>query len=178
MAQTSNKVIFRGYTDSSPYPPVEVSAPNKQYANLLMDDFAGPKGEFTAMSTYFYHHYTADDKADNYGVMTMRIAIAEMNHMNILSSLICQLGGNPAFRGGFNSGERYWTSRNVFYSQDLREKLQNALEGEIKAVENYRKHIALIDDPCVKKVLERIILDEELHKSYIMQMIAAHAKQT
>ncbi|QAT49592.1 bacterioferritin [Caproiciproducens sp. NJN-50] len=173
MAQTSSKVIYRGYTDSSPYPPAKVSAPNKQYANLLMDDFAGPKGEFTAMSTYFYHHYTAAETTGDYGVMTMRIAIAEMNHMNILSSLIGQLGGEPVFRGGFNSGGKYWTSRNVLYTQDLKQKLQNALEGEIKAIENYQKHITLIDDPLIKKVLERIILDEELHKSYIIQTIAA-----
>lgn len=176
MAQTSGKVLYRGYTDSSPYPPAQVSSPNKQYANLLMEDFAGPKGEFTAMSTYFYHHYTADETAGDYGVMAMRIAVAEMNHMNILSSLIRQLGGDPVFRGGLNSNGRYWTAGTVFYGQDLRQKLQNALEGEINAIASYQKHIALISDPQIKKVLERILLDEELHKSYVTQMIAAHLR--
>lgn len=176
MAQTTGKVIYRGYTDSSPYPPAKVTAPNKQYANLLMDDFAGPKGEFTAMSTYFYHHYTADETAGDYGVMTMRIAVAEMNHMNILSSLIRQLGGDPVFRGGSNSGRNDWTARNVFFSRNLRQKLQNALDGEINAIASYQKHILLIDDPLIKNVLKRIILDEELHKSYITQTIAACEK--
>lgn len=176
MARTSSKVLYRGYTDSSPYPAAKVSAPNKRYADLLMDDFAGPKGEFTAMSTYFYHHYTADDASGDYGIMTMRIAVAEMNHMNILSSLICQLGGNPVFRGGSAVNGKYWTSRTVFYSEDLMLKLQNALEGEINAIASYQKHILLIDDPDIKKVLERIILDEELHKSYIEGMIAAYGK--
>jgi len=176
MAPTNNNVIYRGYTDSAPYPPIKVLSPNKQYADLLMDDFAGPKGEFSAMSLYFYQHYVASEESGDYGVMVMRIAIAEMNHLNILSSVIRQLGGNPVFRGGSDSGGKYWTSRNIVYSHDLCKSLQVALEGETGAIESYEKHIKLIDDRYIKNILERIILDEKLHKNYIMQTMAVYCK--
>jgi bacterioferritin len=176
MAPTNNNVIYKGYADSSPYPAIKVSSPNKQYADLLMDDFAGPKGEFTAMSMYFYQHYIASYESGDYGVMVMRIAIAEMHHMDILSAVIRQLGGNPVFRGGSNSGGKYWTSRNIVYSHDLCKSLQIALQGETGAIESYENHIKMIDDPYIKNILERIISDERLHKNYIAQMITTYCK--
>lgn len=174
MAGTSSQVVYRGYTDASPYPPVRVTAPNRRYADLLMDDFAGPKGEFTAMSLYFYQHYTAGEKTGGYGVMAMRIAVAEMNHMKILSSVIRKLGGNPAFRGGMNTNCRMWTAGNVPYERDPAKSLRIALEGERNAIENYRQHIGMIDDPFVKGILQRILLDEELHRSYLAKMTEAY----
>jgi Mn-containing catalase len=174
MAGTSSQVVYRGYTDSSPYPPIRVAGRNERYAELLMDDFAGPKGEFTAMSLYFYQHYTAGEGVGDYGVMTMRIAIAELNHMNILSAVIRRLGGNPVFRGGPDTNCKKWTAGSVPYAQDLGKSLRIALEGETNAIESYRRHAEMIDDPFVKSIVARILLDEELHRSYIAKMLAAY----
>lgn len=175
MPPTSNNVIYRGYSDSSPYPPIKVQSPNRQYADLLMEDFAGSKGEFTAMSLYFYQHYITKENLEDYSIMTMRIAIAEMHHMDILSSVILNLGGKPIFSDSTYNG-KLWTARNVFYGTDLCEGLDTALKGEIGAIETYEKHINMIDDPYIKIILERIILDEQLHKSYIERSIAAYCK--
>ncbi len=171
MAVTSNHVIYRGYTDSSPYPPIRIQAPNKDYANILMDDLAGPKGEFTAMSMYFYQHNMAGKDSGDYGAVIMRIAIAELHHMDILTAVIRKLGGNPQFRGSSKSNKRYWNANSVSYSQDLCKSLKIALEGENHAIEAYQNHIQIIEDPYIKNILTRIVVDEKLHKSYITQMI-------
>jgi Mn-containing catalase len=176
MTPTFNNVTYRGYTDSAPYPPIRVKARNKGYANILMDDFSGPKGEFTAMSMYFYQHYIAGENTGDYGTMVMRIAIAEMHHMEILAAVIRELGGNPVFRSSTGPNERYWNSRNINYSRDLCTSLQIALEGETNAISSYKKHAGMIDDPFVKNILERIIGDERLHRSYISQMIETYCK--
>ena len=176
MTPTFKNVTYRGYTDSAPYPPIKVKAPNKEYADILMDDFAGPKGEFSAMSLYFYHHYTFGEDAGDYGAMAMHIAIAEMHHMEILAAVIRKLGGNPVFRGSKESNGRYWNAKNLDYSQSLCAGLQIALEGETNAIAAYGKHAELIDDPFVKNILERIIGDERLHRSYIHQMIETYCK--
>lgn len=176
MTPTSNNVVYKGYSDASPYPPIKVQAPNKEYANLLMDDFAGPKGEFSAMSMYFYHHYTAGEDTGEYGVMAMRIAIAEMHHMDILASIIDKLGGDPVFRSSTKTNEQYWNAKDLVYSRDLHESLQIALEGETNAIATYLKHLKMIDDPFVKYIIERIIVDERLHRSYISQMLDTYRR--
>ncbi len=176
MMPTSNNVIYRGYTDSSPYPPIKVEAPNKEYADILMDDFAGPKGEFTAMSLYFYQHYTAGENTGDYSETILRIAIAEMHHMDILGTVIRKLGGNPVFRSSANPRPQYWYSKDVPYSLDFCESLQYALEGETNAIKTYIRHGELIKDPYVKNIIERIIVDERLHRSYIYHMIEMNCK--
>lgn len=176
MTPTFNNVTYRGYTDSAPYPPIKIQAPNKEYADILMDDFAGPKGEFTAMSMYFYQHYIADEETGDYGTMVMRIAVAEMHHMEILASVIRKLGGNPVFRSSKESNERYWNAKNIDYSRSICTSLQIALEGETNAIITYGKHVEMIDDPFIKNILERIIGDERLHRSYIYQMIETYCK--
>ncbi|HHV33068.1 MAG TPA: bacterioferritin [Clostridiales bacterium] len=176
MTPTSNKVIYRGYSDSSPYPPIKVQAPNRDYADLLMDDLAGPSGEFTAMSLYFYQHSVADKQFGDYSIMTMRIAIAELHHMDILSSVIRELGGNPVFQSSTRSNARYWSAKNVVYSSDLCKSLRIALDGETNAIETYGRHIQMIDDPYLKNILERIVVDERLHRSYIYHMIEEYCR--
>lgn len=176
MEGTSSRVVCRGYTDPAPYPPIQVTAPDARYADLLMDDFAGPKGEFTAAGTYFYQHCAVEKKAGGYGVMSMRIAVAEMNHMRILSAVILKLGGNPVFRGGSAVNCRQWTAGNVICTRDPKKAFLVALEGENGAIAGYRRHLEQIGDPCVKKIIARILLDEELHKSYLEKMLAAYGR--
>ena len=47
--------------------------------------------------------------------------------------------------------------------------LKEDIKAEKKAIENYRYHITLIQDRHIIKLLERIILDEELHLKLFTQ---------
>lgn len=176
MTPTSNNVIYRGYSDSSPYPPIRVQAQNKDYADLLMDDLAGPKGEFTATSMYLYQHSVAAENTGDYSVTILRIAIAELHHMDILGATIRALGGNPVFQSSTRLNARYWNAKEVFYSSDLCKSLRAALDGETNAIETYGRHIQMIGDPYVKNILERIVVDERLHHNYIYHMIENYCK--
>ena len=147
------------FADPSPYPEIRVSAPNTFYAQLLLDDYAGMVSEFTAVNQYMFHHFVTKGSNDDAARLLEKIAFTEMRHLEMLAGLILLLGQTPVYRNS-----RYlWNPRMVFYGSDFRGRLQADLESENKAVQKYQEHIDRIDDPHVKSVLDRIILDEKVH---------------
>jgi bacterioferritin len=86
-----------------------------------------------------------------------------MLHLEILANLIILLQGNPIYGGRYNTADRFWNSTYVYYGNNITHQLENDLESEYKAIQNYKRHIGIIKDPYVQAVLKRIIKDEELH---------------
>lgn len=151
------------YADPSPYPEIKVVNKNPQYAELLMDDYAGMVSEFTAISQYIYHYFYFKKVDEDLGELLEQVAINEMQHMDILGETIIELGGNPVIRGSYSTNNNYWNGSFPYYGCELCQQLREDIDSEYKAIENYRKHITLINDPFVKAILQRIILDEIVH---------------
>jgi bacterioferritin len=147
-----------GYSSEEAYPPVKVTAPNIYYANVLMDDYAGQVSEFTAIMQYLYGDFISDN--EDIGKLFENISINEMMHLDILATLIKDLGGNPIY---YDSYANPWISSNVFYSKNIVEQLIYSIRIEKEAINGYIKSIDLIKDLYVQDVLKRIIKDEELH---------------
>lgn len=162
-----------GYADPSPYPEITVLEPSRYYAHLLMEDYAGVDSEETAINQYIYHHFVINDT--DVADMIKRIAITEMHHLEILADLILALGGNPVMKG---SGGRYWNASFVNYESDLCDRLRADLKSEYKAIQDYENHIRLIDDPHVKEILRRIVLDERLHAEFFRKALKKHCRYT
>ncbi|MDD2627899.1 MAG: ferritin family protein [Clostridia bacterium] len=59
--------------------------------------------------------------------------------------------------------EQYWSAELVNYSVDLQKMLALDIIAEQKAIGQYINHQNHIDDINIKKLLDRIILDEKLH---------------
>lgn len=173
MEYTDNGMHKReGYADPSPYPEIRVAAPNMSYAQLLMEDYAGAVSEFTAINQYLYHYFVTKESNHEVGKLLENVAITEMLHMEMLAELILLLGGNPVFRGS-----RYlWNPRMVYYGNDFCGRLKADLDSEYKAIQNYQIHIRMIDDPYVKNVLGRIILDEQVHVQLFKQAIEKYCQ--
>lgn len=151
------------YADSSPYPEIKVECTNLGYANLLMDDYAGIISEFTAISQYLYHHFYFEDIDEELGELLENVAITEMHHMEMLAETIIKLGGDPVIRGSYSTCGCYWNGSFIHYGEELCERLKVDIDSEYKAIGEYRKHIELIDDHYIKRMLKRIILDEKVH---------------
>jgi bacterioferritin len=49
--------IHKGYASPLPYPEIKVMEPNKYYATLLLEDYAGMISELTAVNQYSYHSF-------------------------------------------------------------------------------------------------------------------------
>jgi bacterioferritin len=81
------------------------------------------------------------------------IAREEMRHLDWLAETIVELGGTPSL----NRGKMRMDGKQV------PEWMQNSVLLEEDAIKNYREHIKMIDDPKIKRLLERILSDEMSH---------------
>lgn len=145
-----------------PYPKPMVAQENHFYARLLTEDYAGAVSELTAINQYMNHHITSKSEHE-IAELFQRIAITEMRHFEMLGTTIKLLGIVPVIGCLGNNDTEYWSSKFVYYGSGIADKLSANISHEAEAIRNYRKHQKCIDDPYIKKLLERIIMDEEHH---------------
>ena len=107
------------------------------------------KDEHGAIIQYLNHAYAMGE-----GEMACEIeamARDEMRHLDWLAETIVELGGTPSLkRGAMRMGGKSvadWMRNNVLLEED--------------AINLYREHIQSIDDPKIKRLLQRILSDEE-----------------
>ena len=115
---------------------------------LLKEDLEGEHG---AIIQYLTHAYAMGE-----GEMSCEleaIAREEMRHLDWLAETIVELGGFPSLKRGKmrmdGSSVADWMKNGVLLEED--------------AIAPYRKHIELIDDPRIQRLLRRILADEESH---------------
>jgi rubrerythrin len=112
-----------------PYPSAQISAKNEAVANMLLNAFAdGGNAELTAVTQYLNHSDTISDKclAD----MIFCIALVEMRHLDLVSTMIDSLGGDLRY---WRTNHAYWTGGNVNYGSSTCEKLSLDIEAEQEA---------------------------------------------
>jgi bacterioferritin len=122
---------------------------NKKIIDLLNKDLEGEHG---AIIQYLIHAYSMGE-----GEMACEIealAREEMRHLDFLAEAIVELGGVPSLkRGKMRMGGKAvadWMGNDVL------------LEGD--AIKQYQEHIKAISDPKIKRLLKRILSDEESHR--------------
>jgi len=155
------------YIDSAPYPEVEGGSDPATVA-LLKEDYAGENGELGGVLQYVFQHIQSEDN-DSFANAILQIAIVEMTHLDMLGDAIKTLGGSAAF----DNGRYYWDSSNVNYATGFKEMLAANIEAEKTAIANYRSHAAQTGNVSVKALLERIIMDEELHLRFFEETLGA-----
>lgn len=156
------------YAVDQPYPSLDGILPNAHDLNLIMGNYSGICSELTAVTQYFYHHlYTSDDIAKT----LMGIAIVEMKHLNIFGEVIKKLGGDPRFLyPTFQNRNYWWCGSIVNYSKQLKPILISDIELERKTILEYQKQAKIVSQQPLKAVLNRIILDEQLHMTLLEQL--------
>lgn len=147
-----------------PYPPIQVTEKNQQYANLLSVNYCGYVSELSAITQYINNENRLASDHCPIAKTILGIAMAEMIHLQMLGELISLLGGNIHYIATYRDGRQLmWTPHHLKLPTDAKEMLQVNMESEKAAIEQYTMHMQLIDDPCVNAVLARIIKDEEYH---------------
>jgi len=82
------------------------------------------------------------------------IARDEMRHLDWLAETIVGLGGTPSLKRG--------TMRMV--GKTVPDWMRDDVSLEEDAIKQYQEHIKTIDDPKIKRLLKRILSDEESHR--------------
>lgn len=151
------------YASPEPYPPIQVAEPNLCYAQMLSSVFASAKSELTTITQYTYFSWVLDQEAANLAAALRKIAQVEMHHLNLLGKLMTALGGNPIYRSYPYKRPAFWSSGVLQYQCHIEKALHISIAGEQTAIDSYRHLSKLIQDSGVTKVLQRIVLDEEIH---------------
>ena len=134
----------------------------KKIINLLNQDLEGEHG---AIIQYLIHAYSMGE-----GEMSCEIealAREEMRHLDFLAETIVELGGVPSMkRGKMRMGGKAvadWMGNDVL------------LEGD--AIKQYKEHIKAISDPKIKRLLKRILSDEESHRGDFQHFVGKAKKE-
>jgi len=129
---------------------------------LLNQDLEGEHG---AIIQYLTHAYAMGE-----GEMACEIeAIAreEMRHLDWLAEAIVELGGVPSLERGKMRME----------GKSVVDWMKNGVMLEEDAMAPYREHIKLIDDPKIKRLLQRILSDEESHHGDFQHFVEKAQKE-
>ena len=148
-----------------PYPEVMVEEKNSYYADLLSQDYAGMVSESTATFLYSYQHFNTFKSNEEFSKIIEEIAIVEMKHLEMLGKTIKLLGNEPVYKTCEASrGDcMMWSASNIDYSTDLKDMLKTDIKAEETAIKTYEHHKRLINDKYIKRMLDRIIMDEKRH---------------
>ncbi|UCD83590.1 MAG: ferritin-like domain-containing protein [Deltaproteobacteria bacterium] len=135
----------------------------EEIITLLNQDLEGEHG---AIIQYLTHAYAMGE-----GEMACEIealAREEMRHFDWLSETIVELGGTPSLKRGEMrmGGESVsdWMKNNVLLEED--------------GIALYREHIKVIDNPKIKRLLQRILSDEESHHGDFQHFVEKAQKES
>ena len=110
------------------------------------------EGEHGAIIQYLSHAYAMGE-----GEMSCEIealAREEMRHLDWLARKVVELGGKPSLKRGTM----------IIAGATVPEWMSNNVNLEDGAIVQYKEHLKQIDDTEIKRLLERILSDEESHK--------------
>jgi len=135
---------------------------NEETIALLNQDLEGEHG---AIIQYLTHAYGMGE-----GEMACEIeAIAreEMRHLDWLAETVVELGGTPSLERG----------KMRMSGQLVVDWMNNAVLLEEDALALYKEHIKLVDDPKIRRLLERILSDEESHHGDFQHFVEKAQKE-
>ncbi|MFQ6042331.1 MAG: ferritin-like domain-containing protein [Candidatus Poribacteria bacterium] len=109
--------------------------------------------EIEAILTYLRHSFVLHDDYCKLSRRAEEIARDEMRHMEWLSEWVVDFGGTP-------------TVKHVelnFPEKTPAEMMLRDVELEKQAIADYQKHIEMVEDPKLKRLLGKIKFEEEEH---------------
>ena len=135
---------------------------NEGIIALLNQDLEGEHG---AIIQYLTNAYAMGE-----GEMACEleaIAREEMRHLDWLAEAIVDLGGTPSLKRG----------KMRIDGKSVADWMKNGVLLEEDAMRPYREHIKLVDNPKIKRLLQRILSDEESHHGDFQHFVEKAEKE-
>jgi len=129
---------------------------------LLNQDLEGEHG---AIIQYLSHAYAMGE--GELACEIEAISREEMRHLDWLAETIVELGGKPSMVRGKMRME----------GKSVTDWMQNDVLLEDDAITMYKEHIQIIDDHSIKRLLQRILSDEESHHGDFAHFIDKSRKE-
>ena len=109
--------------------------------------------EIEAILVYLRHSFVLHDDYCEFSRQAEEIAREEMRHMEWLSEWVADLGGTPTVEH----------VELIFPEKTPAEMMLRNVELEKQAISDYQKHIEMVEDPKLKRLLGKIKFEEEDH---------------
>lgn len=158
---------FQIFASDLPYPDLRIYSRSRNDVLALTDDYAGRESETTAVMQYSYQSYIFKEKFPDLAKVLEKIAIVEMSHHEMLAEAIVLSGGDPMIAGR----HCFWSGSSVNYAGGVCDALRADLEGELGAIRNYKRTLAALENKSIIGLVERIIVDEEIHVRIFEKLI-------
>ena len=157
-----------------PFPSTDDLTTDVKSGKIISFAFASAKSELTAILQYIYHSFHMANYNSTDADTLVSIALAEMHHLDILGEAMLKLGVNPIYVQYPNSNCYYETSC-VSQSVTPQKMLMDDIQGEMTAIAEYKKMLFVLKNEMVAAIIQRIIIDEELHLETLKRMLERYS---
>ena len=93
-----------------------------------------------------------------------------MYHLEILGKIIIKIGGNPGYWINKKDRNLNWNSSFVNYGLNATEMINYDIADEKLAIKQYISAEKKINDSNIISIIDRIILDEEVHIQILTEL--------
>ena len=151
------------YTLDIPYPSTHKLENDIHYGEMILSDLGGTYSKMNTISLYFYNHIILEKQWPKLSNAMEKVCVVKILHLKFLSKMCFQLGVDPRLWECQNDSLNYWSPNFNVYPQKIDIMLENAILQEKKTINHYQQQISQIDNQIITDMLQRIILDDELH---------------
>lgn len=151
------------------YPEINVEDKNTEYAKILLNLYSGRNSEETLFHTFFYQSLITDNEYKN---ILKQISDVEITHLEILGKLIKLLGIEPMFifPNNIDNGFKIWNSSFINYEKNKEKIILENIQDKENIINSYKEAYEKINDKYIKNIINRILLDEEIHISIFKEI--------
>ena len=133
-------------------------------ARILSAAYATSAGELNASLQYIYHSINFSYKEDEVRAELLKsIAIAEMQHLDLLGEALIRLGACPVYSFAPPAHYNFYSTKFVAYSRSLRNMIEDDIMGEKYAIYGYERMLPRLKNDTLRALICRILEDEHLH---------------
>ncbi len=161
-----------------PYPSADTLTEDVQSGQIISFAYATLGGELNAILQYMYHSFRFGQFNADYASVMEQIAVAEMKHLDILGNAMLKLGVDPIYRQIPKTPNVWYNTSCIAYSKTTEKMLMDDIEGELNAIADYKKMLFVLKNEQVEAIIQRIILDEELHVEKLKSLLKRHNDKT
>lgn len=155
---------MEGLQADLPYPETAGISEDAYSVRVISPAYADRGSEMTAILQYVFQAIVLQKQGlEEYAKTLERIAVAEMHHLEMLGSLLYQLGALPVFTSRPPRKFDFYSTGAVSYASDVRKMILDDILGETQAIYTYEEMIRKLKDEKVSAIIARIVLDEKLH---------------
>lgn len=163
---------MKGLQVDLPYPSTEGLGEDMRSVRIISPAYADRGSEMTAVLQYVFQSVVFGGLGmKKYSETLMSIAIAEMEHLEILGAILYEMGALPIFTSKPPYKFDFYSTRAVSYSSDPTKMILDDIRGETEAICTYEEMTRKLQNKQVTEIIRRIILDEQLHLKTLKELL-------